>query len=101
MIDGLTIKRYKILVVNHRQQNRSISRIQNRSIIRTTRIIKDHRKSLRKNNRVYKWNVDKTSKYTEQTGRIAKEHGLRSRIVWQRQNKIWRLVERNQIKSQK
>ena len=75
-------------------------------IVRMTRIFTDHWRSLKQvwtNN--HRRNVDSTSTSSsnkwECIGRNAKEHGTRPRVVWQWPNKIWRLVERNEIVPQK
>jgi len=72
-----------------------------RDIIRVIRIIEDYWR--RKSYRIYRQNISSTSTSNsiEWLGSHAKEYGPRFRMVWWRQNKIWRLIKENLIISQK
>jgi len=58
-------------------------RTQYKDIVRITRILADHRRSLRENNRIYIQNIDSTntSKPEQWIGRIANKYGPRSKMV--------------------
>ena len=76
---------------------------QYRDIVRTARIFTDW--DLRRKHNKWKnryWDVNSTStdgsnRPRECSGKIAKEHGTRPRMVWWWLNKVWRLVEIDQI----
>jgi len=73
---------------------------QNQSIVRTTRILVDHRRSLKQLQTNRHRDVSSTSTSSNQWEHIdrnAEEYGTESRMVWWWPNKIQRLVERNAI----
>ena len=67
-----------------------------------TRVFIDHKRSLKwlqtnEHRDVSSISTTTSNNQWEYTSRNAEEHGTRPRMVWQWPNKIWRLVERNEI----